>query len=342
MHLISVASSFPKLVFTQSDCLDVLKASSYWESLSSRSLSILQKVLEGDNGIRQRHFAADALEQVWQRSAQELNESYEREAPKLGADAVRQALDRAGLLPREVDILLVSTCTGYLCPGLASHMIEQLGLRRDVFAQDLTGHGCGAAIPLVQLASAYSKLYPEARIVTAEVEVCSAAFYLDDDIGVLISACLFGDGASAQVWSSTGGDYAVDHFRSVHRPDCREALRFVNHQGQLKNRLHKSVPSIVAESVKELYEQETGETDRRPVLHGGGRDVLDALEGIFDSNSLQPMRQVLKDCGNMSSPSLFVALERILEAADLGNESLWLCGFGAGFSAHCACLPRVH
>jgi 3-oxoacyl-[acyl-carrier-protein] synthase III len=37
------------------------------------------------------------------------------------------------------------------------------------------------------------------------VEVSSAAMYLDNDPGVIISACLFGDGAGAAVLSRRSG-----------------------------------------------------------------------------------------------------------------------------------------
>ena len=341
MHLLSLASAFPEPRFSQSDCLAALQQSEFWQTLSPRSLKILEKVLTGDNGIEHRHFAVDSLEQAWMRNAQELNEAYEQEAPTLGAKAVSNALSRAELRPEEVDVLLVSTCTGYLCPGVSSHIAEELGLRSDVVLQDLTGHGCGAAVPLTQIAAAYSKMYPQACIVTAQVEVCSAAFHLDNDVGVLISACLFGDGASAQVWSGAGGEFCVGHFQSVHRPKNREDLRFVNHEGRLKNRLRKTVPAVVADSVKHLVSKEPILENDKPVLHGGGRDVLDALEPVFPGKSLAVSREVLSRFGNLSSPSLFVALEALLAEPDSTNDGFWLCGFGAGFSAHSARLSRV-
>ncbi|MGB0416407.1 MAG: stilbene synthase [Coraliomargarita sp.] len=341
MHLLSLASSFPESRFSQADCLAALQQSEFWKSLSSRSLRILEKVLTSDNGIGYRHFAVDSLEQAWLRNAQQLNEAYEREAPVLGANAVADAVARASFQPSEIDVLLVSTCTGFLCPGVSTYIAEKLGMRSDSVLHDLTGHGCGAAVPLVQTAAAYSRLYPSARIVTVQVEVCSAAFHLDDDVGVLISACLFGDGASAQVWSGAGGEFRVDHFESVHRPENREDLRFVNHEGRLKNRLRKTVPSVVAESVEALVSKGQLREGENPVLHGGGRDVLDALERVFPGRCLGVSREVLRRYGNLSSPSLFVALESALSLSGSSGDEFWLCGFGAGFSAHRARLERV-
>ena len=49
--------------------------------------------------------------------------------------------------PDEVDALVISTCTGYLCPGLTSYVSERLGCRADVLNLDLVGQGCVAAMP---------------------------------------------------------------------------------------------------------------------------------------------------------------------------------------------------
>jgi alkylresorcinol/alkylpyrone synthase len=342
MNLLSLASSFPLARFSQSECLAGLQQSEYWKRLSPRSLKILEKVLRGDNGIESRHFAVESLEQTWMRGAQQLSEAYEREAPMLGASAIKDALDRAQLDPSAVDILLVSSCTGYLCPGLSTHIAEKLGLRREAILQDVTGHGCGAALPLVQIAAAYSALYPDARIVTAQVEVCSAAFYLDNDVGVLISACLFGDGASAQVWADGPSGLRIESFDSIHLPENREELRFINQGGRLKNQLRKTLPKVVARSVGSLIDKNPLRPTEVAVLHGGGRDVLDALEPVFPGVSLENSRKVLRSRGNMSSPSLFVALEEALKAGDSSGSAFWLCGFGAGFSAHSARLVRTN
>src|SRR5213075_2477850 len=101
------------------------------------------------------------------------------------------------------DALIVSTCTGYLCPGLSSNVTQRLGLRSNVLALDLVGQGCGAALPNLRTAEALLESGRCERVLSICVEVCSAAFFLDNDPGVLISACLFGDGARAAILSDT-------------------------------------------------------------------------------------------------------------------------------------------
>ncbi len=338
MKLLSVASAFPEHSYTQAECLTAMRGAPFWEELNSRSRLLLEKVLSGNSGIEKRHFCVDSLELAWSRDAQELNQAYEREAPALAANAVSKALAKAGIDPSKVDALFLCSCTGFLCPGVSSYLAEMLDMRSDVFLQDMTGLGCGAAVPLMRAAEGVVALNPNAVVVTVAVEVCSAAFFVEDDFGVLISTCLFGDGASAVVWSGGAGGWQVKNFQSLHFPEEREKIRFTNSGGKLRNQLDKSVPKLAARAVERLYQMRSAEPDAL-VTHGGGRDVIEALERVLPIESLDHARAVLSQYGNLSSPSVFVALEQCLESAS-DFEHLWMCSFGAGFSAHSCELSR--
>jgi predicted naringenin-chalcone synthase len=56
--------------------------------------------------------------------------------------------------------------------------------------------------------------------------------------------------------------------------------------------------------------------------------------------ALTETRDVLRDCGNMSSPSVLFALERRLMQTTATDRRLWLTAFGAGFAAHACELWR--
>lgn len=332
MKLISVASSFPEYSYTQAECLTAMRGAPFWDELNSRSRWLLEKVLSGDSGIEKRHFCVDSLELAWSRDAQELNQAYEKEAPALAANAVLKALTKAGIDPEKVDALFLCSCTGFLCPGVSSYLAEVLELRSDVFLQDMAGLGCGAAVPLMRAAEGVVASNPDAVVVTVAVEVCSAAFFVEDDFGVLISTCLFGDGASAVVWTGGSDGWQAKNFQSLHFPEEREKIRFTNAAGKLRNQLDKSVPKLAATAVERLYQMRSTDPDAL-VTHGGGRDVVEALERVLPIESLEYAREVLEEYGNLSSPSVFVALEKCLES-DADFKNLWMCSFGAGFSAH--------
>lgn len=339
MYLQSVSSAFPENVLSQDDCWNLFRKSGGFDALKPRSRDLLEKILLGDSGIATRRFARDDITSVFSLDAEGLHRAFAEAAPPLAARAVAQACERAGILPRELDALFVCTCTGYLCPGVSSYVAESLGLRGNVFLQDLLGLGCGAALPMLEAARGFLALRPPAVIATVAVEICSAAFYLDDDPGVLISLCLFGDGAAAAVWRGEGnnGNLKMQNFRTVHQPEHREKIRFVNAGGKLKNQLHRSVPELASAAVADLYARRSFEPECL-LSHTGGRDVIERIEAAIPGYPLSETRGVLRDYGNISSPCVLVALERALSSGPANR--MWLTAFGAGFAAHSCELLR--
>jgi alkylresorcinol/alkylpyrone synthase len=337
MFLHALATAVPPRAYTQAECWEILQPSDTFGRLKERSRWILGKVLRGDNGIDRRHFAAPDIEHIFDRTADQLNETFRAEAPKLAADALRRALAQAHLRPEDLDALLICTCTGYLCPGLTGYVAEALGLDPDAYLQDLAGLGCGAAIPTLRSASNFLAAQPAATVACIAVEICSAAFYLDDDPGVLVSACLFGDGAAATIWRAQEGPDGLRcfDFDTWHVPADRDLLRFEMRDGKLRNLLHQSVPARAAAGVARLY----GRRSPRPVhgvaAHPGGRDVIAALAAALPDHPLETSARVLRTHGNMSSPSVLFTLEENLRAGPPpAGADLWLVSFGAGFSAH--------
>ena len=337
MYLHALATAVPPASYTQAECWEIAQRSPLRARLSKRSMMILKAVLASEHGIARRHIALPDVENVFDLTPDELNAAFRREAPRLAGRALTAALGKAGVRPEELDALLVCTCTGYLCPGVSSYAAEQLGLRPNAILQDLVGLGCGAAIPTLRAASHLLAAHPEATVACVAVEICSAAFYLDDDPGVLISACLFGDGAAATIWRSTPAAHPLRafDFSSAHFPRDRDKIRFEQRGGKLRNLLHRSVPELAAGAVGRLWEARGARPVSRVIAHTGGRDVLQAIAPIVEPHSLDASARVLRNCGNMSSPSVLFALEETLkEEHPNGNGDFWLVSFGAGFSIH--------
>lgn len=345
MYLHALATTVPPARFTQAECWEIAQRSPVRTRLKRRSMLILQTILRGDHGIAQRHFAVPEIEGVFDLSPDQLNTAFRTEAPKLAGRALTDALAQAGVRADELDALLVCTCTGYLCPGISSYVSEQLGLRPNAFLQDLVGLGCGAAIPMLRAASHVLAAKPDAVVACVAVEICSAAFYLDDDPGVIISACLFSDGAAATIWRGTPGPHAVRafDFNTTHRPADRDKLRFEQRDGKLRNLLDRAVPELAAAAVADLWAERGPRPVARVVAHSGGRDVLEALAPVVAPHSLEASTRVLRDYGNMSSPSVLFALaETLRDGPPDASGDFWLVSFGAGFSAHSCRLGVGH
>jgi predicted naringenin-chalcone synthase len=341
MFLRSLATAVPPQSFSQVDCWEAIQEQNLLSSLRPRSAGILEKILTGQtSGIDRRHFALDSIHHAFIQEAEQLNWNFEREAPPLATRALHAALAKSGYAATEIDALFICTCTGYLCPGVTSHVAEQAGLREDTYLVDLVGLGCGAAIPTLRAAHGYLAANPGSVVAVIAVEICSAAFFANDDPGVLVSLCLFGDGAGAAILThhDEGGNWQIGHFTTTHQPAERGKIRFVNSAGKLKNQLHRSVPELAGAAVAKLYAKRSAHFDQ-VLAHSGGREVIDALEAVLPF-TLSETREVLRTHGNMSSPSVLFALEQRISNNLHQDQRLWLTGFGAGFAAHACELWR--
>ena len=149
MFVNGLGTANPAHRYSKSDCWEAFKASDWFRQLDRRAHMIAESVLLKDNGIAWRSLAVGSLDEVFHIDPDTLHNRFLANAPALGAAAATSALDEAGLAAREIDGVVISTCTGYLCPGLTSYVIERLGLRADVLAFDLVGQGlCGGAAEL--------------------------------------------------------------------------------------------------------------------------------------------------------------------------------------------------
>ncbi len=348
MFITGLGTASPPHRYAQTDCWEVFRHSALSNQLSPRSRAIVKKVLIGNNGIDSRHLALENLNQAFDLTPDALHERFLRTAPLLASQAASLAMADAGNQPEEIDAVIISTCTGYLCPGLTSYVSERLGFRPDVLTLDLVGQGCGAALPNLRMGESLLAAGSCQRVLSICVEVCSAALYFDNDPGVLISACLFGDGAGAAVLSnspSTKRKIAWKAAGSLLKPADRDLLRFEQKAGMLRNILTPQVPALAgrhaASVLKEVLERcGLPRSELKGwVLHPGGRDVLVALRDQLGltPHDLRWSESVLREFGNLSSPSVFFVLQAAFaDGAPSGHW--WMSSFGAGFSCHGALL----
>lgn len=349
MYITGLGTALPEQRYTKADCWKAFEASPWFARLDRRARMIAERVLLHDNGIDARRLAVDSLQDVFAIDPDTLHARFLANAPALATRAARRALDDAGILATDIDSVIVSTCTGYLCPGLSGYVIETLGLRPDVQALDLVGQGCGAALPNLRMADALLASGRCARVLSVCVEVCSAAMYLDNDPGVLISACLFGDGAGAAVLSAQPHpDKRRIHWKAAASLICpaeRDALRFEQRGGLLRNVLTLAVPKIAATRAQQVLDRVLAAEGLRQsdiagwIWHAGGRDVLAALRDQIGL-ALEDLRYsatVLREFGNLSSAFVYFVMQMALTEEAPGGH-WWLASFGAGFSSHGALL----
>ncbi len=350
MSILAIGTALPPARYTQAETLawgtDHLNLTPGTWDLYRRFFS--------EPSIEARHLAVDSLGELLETDHDAILARYERWAAQLSAESLARALAAAGLEPREVDFLASTTCTGYLCPGLTSYVMERAGLRPDVRRLDVSGMGCGAALPALEQACDFLAAHPDGTAAVVSTEICSAAVLFGEAPDLAVSNAIFGDGSAAAILRrtdrATGGAPGAPRptllgFRSLTLPEWREALRFRTEGGHLRNVLSRDVPVRAGRAcrrlVTELLDEHGVEADAVAhwVMHAGGRLVLDAIERALElpAGALDASRAVLRRAGNLSSPTVLFVLDeeqrlRPPSRGDLGVVS----AFGAGFAAHAA------
>jgi predicted naringenin-chalcone synthase len=297
-------------------------------------------------GIEQRHLALSP--EVFDPTADpdELHAIYRQHSVELGLKAAGAALRKADLAPTDIDLLVVATCTGYICPGLSARLASELGMQTNLQRADLVGMGCSGAMPALQRAQDFVRAYPDRRALAVTVEVSSACWYVDDTLETVVGNAICADGAAAAVVAAgTDRGPSLERFTTVLDPSYLESVGLEFKAG--KNRiildadLRGGAGPIVSKAVDQLFD-ETGLDRERVdhwVVHSGGRRVLDGIgEALgFANGELQHSRDILRTHGNMSSPTVLFVLERTMRDARPGDVGV-MVALGPGLAAETALL----
>ncbi len=351
IKICSVSTATPPLRLTQKEALQFIRENF---KVQPGTLKLYERVF-GNESVETRYFSLENIEAVLEEDPDKINRRFEKQAIQLSALSLKKALFRAKIEAQELDFLAVSTCTGYVCPGLAAQLIEPCGLRHDLRYVEVVGMGCGSAIPAMEQCHNFLKANPNGTAASISTEICSAAMYSDDAPELVISNAIFADGSAATILTdkenrgqSLKGQSPIflKNFASLTYPKWKEELRFTTQNGRLRNKLGVQVPTQAAQSVKEVVAllcKKSGiqrDAIQYWIAHTGGKRVLDEIQKSLSlpDLALAPSRKILKNYGNLSSPSVLYVLEEVLTSSSpkKGELSI-LVSFGAGFSAH-ACL----
>jgi alkylresorcinol/alkylpyrone synthase len=299
------------------------------------------------SGIETRALWIDPARFRPEESVDELQQRWAEGALALAEAAARDALRRAGWHEHQLDFLATTTCTGRLTPSLDAHLVRRLGCRTDLQRVHVGDTGCASALVALQQAWNHLAAFPDHRALVVAVEICSAAYFLDERLESAVAHAIFADGAGAVALSTTQGQPAVVAHRTLWRSEYLEAMGFDYPGGRPRIILSKDIRRIgpamirdMADTLLTLHGLKRGDI-RHWVLHSAGRRVLDRAAALLalGEAELAPARAVLRRYGNMSSATIVFVLEHVLEtgAAAPGDWGLMI-GLGPGFAAEGALL----
>ncbi len=265
----------------------------------------------------------------------------------LGFDASKKAIEKSGIDPEEIDLIIAaSSAPPDLYPAIACHIHERLGIKRQIPAFDITA-ACSGLIYAMSIAKAYiaSGMYKNILLVATD----NNSRLVDwTDRGTSI---LFGDGAGAMVVTQSedgiddiiaidikaDGNYGNLIELSFDGKNCplvepyEEKPKGIRMNGR---GVYTFVAKILPHYVEELLENAGMKAEDVDYLipHQANIRIIQAVQERLGYSDEKVVTNI-KYYGNTSAASIPIALAESVEKGNvkLGSTAI-LCGFGAGMT----------
>ena len=274
------------------------------------------------------------------------NEMYRKWAPEIAEQAARKALLSASRSPSAITHVIAVTCTGFFSPGLDVHLIKSLGLNKSTQRTVIGFMGCCAAFNALRTANAICVADGLAVVLIVCVELCTLHFQPIESLEDAVISSIFADGAAAAILSAnpprrTEPALAISGSMSLLDENSLEDMTWtIGNTGFLMGlspRVPTRLGAIVSEYVDSLLESSGSSRSQVDAwaIHPGGRKVLDIAAESLDlaPAALDDSYAVLRDYGNMSSPTIFFIMARLLDRHRISPmRSIVAIGFGPGLT----------
>lgn len=350
----SIATAVPRYQQNQMQIYDVVRTIHANTTEEERILRFMYK----SSGIETRYAAVpdfndeSGQQQVlintadgWQTSSLENRlKLYEKAALDLSSDVIRKCLP-TGMAPADITHLITVSCTGMQAPGLDLAIIRQMGFKTNIYRTSVNFMGCYAAIHGLKHAHYIAEKEPDAKVLVVCVELCTLHFQKDKSIDNIMSTIIFGDGAAAVLIENTHSKkegWALKNFYSEIDFEGVEDMAWkISADGFLMT-LTSKVPEILEKKCNAIisnalrYYEIEAEAINSWCVHPGGKKILQAIErgSTISHEQLQESYDVLREYGNMSSPTVLFVLDKILRKARDNSSVKNIVGmaFGPGLT----------
>jgi len=320
-QIVGVGAHAPERILTNRDLENLVETSDEW---------IVQRT-----GIRERHVAAEG-----------------EAASDLALPAARQALERAGVQPEEIDLIVVGTTTGdMMFPTTGNVLQHRLGCR-NAGSMDLYA-ACAGSIYSLSVGAQYIQT-GKYRIVLCVGAECLSRIVDYTDRGTCI---LLADAAGAAVLRATDGeagiidtdlysdgrygDLLIQPAGGSRHPATHETIDQRMHYAKMKgNEVFKVAVRMFGDCAQRILER-NGLKPTDLDLFIPHQANLRIIEAAVKRVGL-PMDRVIVNVdryGNTGAASVYVALEEAWAAKRLRSGDLvLLAAFGGGFTWGAALL----
>lgn len=289
-------------------------------------------------------------------STKQRAELFQKYAIHLATSSAEKCLSQIADIKRsEISHLVVVSCTGLYAPGLDIDLVKVLGLKSSIERTCVNFMGCYAAFNALKLAHSFCQQNTHGKVLVVCVELCSIHFQREATEDNLLANSLFADGSAALLVEAQPREginlKPISFFCDIATSGEHDMAWSIGDFG-FEMRLSSYVPEVIKGGIKKLTASLLQKINFQLsdisffAIHPGGKKILEAIETELSISKEQNQfaYQVLKNYGNMSSPTVLFVLHELastLQAADSGKKILSFA-FGPGLTLESMVLEVVN
>ncbi len=270
---------------------------------------------------------------------------YNKTAPALSVTAIEKCIDQK-INKDEITHLITVSCTGMSAPGLDLQIMEIMNLPKNIFRTSINFMGCYAAIHGMKLADAFCKNDANAKVLVVCTELCTLHFQKETTADNIASGLLFGDGSAAILVTNDDNNLhgiKIKNFYSQVAFNGKDDMSWQLSSSGFLMKLSGYVPELIAQDFNHLLNNalQHADLDEEDIshwcIHPGGKRILSSIEKCTSISNidLQYSYEVLKDYGNMSSPTILFVLKEIMNSLENKSDkkaNIFGAAFGPGLT----------
>ncbi|CAF2138882.1 unnamed protein product, partial [Brassica napus] len=144
------------------------------------------------------------------------------EAQMVIFSAMDDLFKKTGIMPKDIDILIVNCSLFSPTPSLSAVVINKYKLRSNIKSFNLSGMGWNADLISVELARDLLQVHPNSNAIIISTEIIMPNHYKGNKRAMLLPNCLFRMGSAAILTSNRRSDrwrakYKLSHLVRTHR-----------------------------------------------------------------------------------------------------------------------------
>jgi predicted naringenin-chalcone synthase len=275
---------------------------------------------------------------------------YNKCAAPLSVDAIRDCLHglNGKVQPDAITHLITVSCTGMSAPGLDLQVMELLDLPKNTYRTSVNFMGCYAAIHALKMADVICKAEVNAKVLIVCTELCTLHFQREATMDNIASSLLFSDGSAAVLVTGDGDKHKGLRLKSFYSeviPKGKRDMSWELSSSGFLMTLSGYIPDLIEEDFNLLVSRALLHADMGKenisqwCIHPGGKRILEAIHKSLQltNGELNESYEVLKDYGNMSSPTILFVLKKMLHrfltaAKTDGEGNIFGAAFGPGLT----------